>query len=480
METIIQQIVADLSKEILEYLTGGGMRNIGKASKEILKLLTTAVHQILKVAIAEMDQALQNDKAQRKSDGWRIKEKGVSRQYLLSTGILEYERTYFENVNTKERRCLVDYLIGVEESARMSREIEAELINNASDMSYARSSASVCDGILSRQTVRNKILDVSQLAYLPDKKEKTPKELHIFADEDHVHMQSSHKSGNKKHGEIVRLITTSEGLHRVSKGKNELICPIHFEGYKIKPEKQWEYVLAVLTETYNMDEIENIWIHGDGGLWIKTGLSILPKAKPVIDMYHLNKSMKILKSGPGNGAAPSLWWALKHNKRDEFIKFIGKVVDKIPEYYKDERAQAKAHERISKTGSYILNNWSSIQNRLNVVKVGSCTEPLISHVLSERLSRNPMGWSKSGLSKMAMIIVYTKNGCVISVDDVRGGERKVITSIKKYESLINNQLEAMTREVHNWEWLKGESYSLGKTTGTSVLLRSYGRINDVC
>lgn len=448
METIIQQIATELSKEICEYLADGGIRNIGKASEGIMEMLKKSTNQILRAVIKELDQSIINDKLLRKKDGWTIKEKNVNRKYLITTGELSFDRTYFKNSKTKEYICILDYLIGIKESTRMSGEIESELLNNAADMSYAKSSQAVCDGLLSRQTVRNKVLDVTELAHVPKKAQKTPKELHIFADEDHVHMQPEQKNGRKKQGDIVRLITTSEGLNKVCKGKNELVAPLHFEGYKIKPEKQWEYVQAVLTETYDMDTVETVWIHGDGASWIKTGLNVFPNAKPVIDRYHLNKYIKILtSSGPGEGAGPKLWESLRKNNIGDFSIYINQIMDKIPKYYNDRAMQNKKQRRITEAATYIQNNWEGIQNRLNVVEVGSCTEPLISHILSTRLSRNPMGWSKNGLSKMAMIRVYTQNGCQITPDDVRGGKREVITSIKKYEDLRERQLESMRRDV---------------------------------
>lgn len=39
--------------------------------------------------------------------------------------------------------------------------------------------------------------------------------------------------------------------------------------------------------------------------------------------------------------------------------------------------------------------------------MGSSTEGHVSHILSERMSSRPMGWSKVGLSKMADIRVYS-------------------------------------------------------------------------
>ena len=42
--------------------------------------------------------------------------------------------------------------------------------------------------------------------------------------------------------------------------------------------------------------------------------------------------------------------------------------------------------------------------------IGSSTESHVSHVLSERMSSRPMGWSKVGMSKMAELRAYYYNG----------------------------------------------------------------------
>ena len=65
------------------------------------------------------------------------------------------------------------------------------------------------------------------------------------------------------------------------------------------------------------------------------------------------------------------------------------------------------------------NNWDSIVERLNGGHCGSCTEPLISHILSERLSRNPLAWSREGLSKMAMLRIFTENGGRVTAEHIR-------------------------------------------------------------
>lgn len=481
MELIIQQIANNLVKETLSYISKNGIKDIGKCSRDFLPMCENTVNEVLKALISQLDKEVINAKKDRKLDGMTIKDRDVERTILLDTGSITYNRTYYQ-LASGGYIFPVDHMIGVEESSRMSREIEAMLVGNSANMSYGKSSSMVRGGVLSRQTVRNKVLDVAEVVHIPPKSENTPKELHIFADEDHVHMQPERKDGTKKKGDMVHLITASEGVKKVNKGRNELISPIHFEGYKMKPEKQWEYVQAVLTETYEMDKVETVWIHGDGASWIKTGLKTFPNAKPVIDRYHLNKYMMVLTRGPlCYGAGPKLWWAMRKNKINEFSSIINTIIDRIPSYYSDEEEQLAKQKRITGAASYITDNWASIQNRLNEVNVGSCTEPLVSHVLSERLSRNPMGWSKTGLSQMAMIRVYTQNGESISTDNVRSkrDRREVVTSLAKYETLVESQIEAVTTAAKDWDWIHGEPHVYGKTTGTTVLLRSYGRMNDV-
>ena len=139
METIIQQITTKMATKVMEHLSTGGMRDIGQDAKSLSKISNDAVLDMLVAAIELIDNALQNEKNLRKEDGWRIKEKNVKRTLLLPIGTLEYPRTYFENANTGERAYLADEMIGIEKSSRMSRDIEVDLVENSSEMSYEKS-----------------------------------------------------------------------------------------------------------------------------------------------------------------------------------------------------------------------------------------------------------------------------------------------------------------------------------------------------
>lgn len=47
------------------------------------------------------------------------------------------------------------------------------------------------------------------------------------------------------------------------------------------------------------------------------------------------------------------------------------------------------------------------------------TGGLVSHVLSERFSRNPMGWSEEGVGKLSKLRVFCKNGGEIEAEHFR-------------------------------------------------------------
>ena len=69
-------------------------------------------------------------------------------------------------------------------------------------------------------------------------------------------------------------------------------------------------------------------------------------------------------------------------------------------------------KRIADAGEYILSNWTAAKLRLRHqggIK-GSSTEGHVSHVLSSRMSSRPMGWSKTGATKMAKLRAYELNG----------------------------------------------------------------------
>lgn len=473
MESIIHQVMCKMEADILNCIASDGFRNIGQCSKDLLVVCKERINEMLGAVTEAIDQEIHDAKAQRKAQGLVVQERHIPRQVLLHTGILNYRRTYYKD-KAEGYVYPVDHLIGVEGSSRMSREIEAELVETSAHYSFAKASAIVTDGELSRQTVHNKVGDVGEVAYVPEKRKATPKELHIFADEDHVAMQSGKNT-------IVKLVTVSEGLEPICKNRNALRHPVHFEGYQKKPEVLWEYVYATLHDIYELDQVEKIWIHGDGASWIKTASDFFIGAIHVIDPYHLNKYKKKLTAHISGTTSmkytQKIQRALIEDSPECFEEAVGGIYNHLQDIFKGEAN--KKQQNLLKTAQYIRRNWSKIQARYKETTVGSCTEAMVSHVLSERLSRNPMGWSDYGLGKMAMLRVYTQNGQHISPSDVRQdspckgtGAKDVFRKIKTYEALVDKMMQDASTGTKDWDMMNTGHYRSGKKTGTAVLIKS--------
>ena len=92
-----------------------------------------------------------------------------------------------------------------------------------------------------------------------------------------------------------------------------------------------------------------------------------------------------------------------------------------------------------------------------------------------------MGWSERGLEKVAMIRVYTKNGGVIESSDIgkdkvkKGEKRKAMTLSKKYQTLVDTQLNNVIRSSKDFSIFEADTYSTGKIDGTTAALKGLGR-----
>lgn len=95
---------------------------------------------------------------------------------------------------------------------------------------------------------------------------------------------------------------------------------------------------------------------------------------------------------------------IKEGTKEDFRTYT----EKLASYGETEQAR----ERILGSGQYFMNNWTAARIRLmNRKTVKGCSaEGHVSHVLSDRMSSRPMGWSRRGADKMCHLRAYYLNG----------------------------------------------------------------------
>lgn len=457
METRIAQLIGNFTSKIGNVFEKEGILQLEDLESNFKPPTNEFLNDICELYIEMIDEIIISQKQERKEAGITVHKRGVSREILGSFGMIEPKRTYFKHEN--QYSFLADKVVGIEAYDRVSLSVSAELVDNAAYVSYQRSAKVVTGGSISRQTVMKKIRKTKGLELIPGNTKKKVKVLHIVADEDHVAMQS----GKNRQ---VPLVTVHEGIVPVSKGRNKCVNAKHFSDYGKPTKVFWEEICAWLDAEYDFCVIERIYLHGDGAPWIKQGLDSLPDCRFVLDKYHIEKAIKHVASGERSEYYFKLKKALK--------AFDMEAIENISEEMLTTVENNKEAEKIFAFERYIINNWEGIKIRQKEPKCGgSCTEAQVSHVLSARLSRNPVGWGEEGLRDMSKLRVYIVNGGKITPDNfVRKHEKKDFSEMEKRVIEIAKQVFTDMRDYSIFEPLQARN---GKITPINTILRGMNR-----
>ena len=461
MEHIIQQITVELVRKITEKACSGGISDVDALASSVLQDCKQASASIIEVICSEINLRIRKDKSVRKELGLVIKEKERPREILTDLGKLNLPRDYYYDKNQEKYVSLLDHIIGIRNYERIGDSLSARMVRLATDMSYANSAAIATEGAVSRQTVKNHIRKINIPEKQPESIEKkVVKELHIYADEDHVHMQRPNKERGKKN-KIVPLVTVTEGMHMESCGRNRTIGTMHFVDEHFDTKNLWKSVEGYIGRAYDLEKLENIYVHGDGGKWIRNGLDDFPQTIHVMDGYHLGKNIRALsRKFPKKNVSGRIRAALQESDR--------KQIDKILQSLYDASENEQQRKSVSDFGKYVMGNWNEIINRKALKIPGSCTEAQVSHVLFERFSRDPLGWSEEGLGKLTKLRVYKKNGGRISAADFK--DKKKETYSEYADRIID---EAMSGK-NDWSIFDGEPLVFDRASGTQTLLHGIG------
>jgi hypothetical protein len=319
MKTIIQQILSKAAEKYINYFEENGITEISRMAEDFKCISEEMAKELLVAFIDSADEAIREAKAERKADEIKVQEKKVPRTLLTDLGSFTYKRTYY-NLPGGGRKYLLDDILKVDAYERIDTGISAKLVNTAARYSYGRSADIVTGGMISRQSVKNKVMNTGEVLYIPEKADKTPEMLHIFADEDHIHLQNGRNA-------IIPLITVCEGKKNVCKGRNELIEAFHTHGYGMGPGALWEYVYALCSEKYDMSRIKKVYIYGDGAPWILNGLDVFAGAVHILDEFHFKKRLKKLLAGEiCSPYSAVIHAAISNNNKARFSRIVDKVL----------------------------------------------------------------------------------------------------------------------------------------------------------
>lgn len=465
MENIIQQIALELAKNILEKGLSEKIHDIDALSSEVLADCKKAATDVIRVILEHLNEQIRRDKSGRKEAGLTLHKRDVPRSLYTSIGELTWERDYYRHGESGSYRYLLDEAVGVIPYQRVGDTVSADLLNRAAMVSYAKSTDIVTGGKISRQTVRNKLLRVKVPEPEVVTEKKRVKELHVYADEDHAHMQRPHKEKGKR-SQRIPLVTVSEGTRAKSSSRNELIGAVHFVDEGFDASALWKTVEGYIGKAYDIDCLEKIYVHGDGGGWIQHGLEVFTQTEHVMDGYHFFRDLRAIgKLFPKRNVRHAVVYSLEHNDRIRAGYYIQSLL---------ERATKEEKTRVLEFARKLFRFWEQIRRRVTENIPGSCTEGQISHVLSERVSRDPLGWSKEGLGKLSKVRVSVKNGRPVERKDFKRGSKR--EPLADYADRI---IDDLCRGPWDWSVFEREPFMFDGTSGTQILIKGLGQRRNI-
>lgn len=407
--------------------------------------------EIITEVLEDMDEYLKRDSIRKKN--WEIVRSDET-AFLSTFGQIRFKRRYFKSKADGAYKHLVDELVGLKPHSRMSEDVVINILDEATETSYRKAGEEACfNDEVTKQAVMNKVhtIDIKPPG-LKHSEKRNARIVYIEADEDHVAPQDKRKGGVMCI--MPKLVYVHEGIDlEKSSPKRKVLKNVRYFGKVCKAEDLWLEVAQYISDQYYEEKIETIYISGDGASWIRQGLNWIPKSRFVLDNHHLNKYIRTATAHLNDeaiyqGLMDALDWPDK--------KLAYRVFKRILELTDSENKRFS----VIKCKKYIMNNWDgiAIKAEKGYEIVGCSAEGHVSHVLSNRLSSRPKGWSRQGVDQMTQLLVYKKNGgkiydlVMLQKEKERREEhaniqddliRRMRGADRKYENSFNVELPAI-------------------------------------
>jgi hypothetical protein len=408
--------------------------------------------------LSSMDEHIYNS-------SWRdckyIVQRKDKRTLISSLGDVTFDCTYYRGIGDHDGFAhILENLIGLERNEKFTEAAEVAILCEAVKTSYNEATKVLPSRQkITKTTVMNKIHGIAE--EIPDviyEERKSVPYLFIEADEDHVaeqHGRADDKYENKSFQS--KLVYIYEFKQETSvKGRYELVNKYYFGG--LYPGKEgnkalWEKVARFIDTNYDYDSLRKVFISGDGAAWIKSGTSVIDKSVFCADKYHL---MQYINAAAGQMldekevAKENLWHILNSKK--------GQARNRFDEYTKEMLAAAKNPDRVEQLRAYVLGNWSAVRRTLrNKLVMGCSAESHISHVLSDRLSSRPMGWSQTGADRMSKLRCFERNnGRAKILDLVKYSRNQRRLAATGTENMVPHKFSM--KEIMNDHYNQARSY----------------------
>ena len=457
MYSIIQKIYEKNNKILKEgvkkVLNGNDVSSLTGAIKEFTDILGKELFSEIATQIENL--VFEDAKRKNQYEAIRFADKSL----ITKNGKTKFERRYYKDKETGENVCLTDRVLGIEKGERIDKKVKAELIEKAKDQSYSKSGKLVVPEMeISSTTVMRNVRRNEWKMNIEERKEAEKikaKNIFIQVDEDHV------KQRNKKGCTISKIVTIytrkrtltkPDRIDKVKTPRRELVDKFTFSGLYKDTQEMWEDVAYYIECTYKKEEIETIFVMGDGASYIKAGTEWIEKSVFVLDTFHLKKYINHLNYD--EYLKTKLQEAIDQydpisteSIMEEAIRKIEKEIKEDEELGRTTKRLENRLKKIKDTKTYLMNQWKGIEAHETYEEklTGCCQEGQVHHTLSERLSTDAKVWSENGIDEMSQLRAFTQNGGdiyqkIVDISTEEKREKKIEELEKRIRKKANKKL----------------------------------------
>ncbi len=461
MYSIIQKIYEKNNKILKEglknVLNGADVSTLTGAIKDFTDILGKELFSEIVTQIENL--VFDDEKRKNQYESVRYAEKSL----ITKNGKTKFERRYYKDKETGENVCLTDKILGLEKGERIDKKVKAEVIRKANDQSYSKSGKLVVPEMeISSTTVMRNVRKNDWKMNIEERKEEEKikaKNIFIQVDEDHV------KQRNKKGCTISKIITIytrkrtltkPDRIPEVKQVRKELVDKFTFSGLYKDTQEMWEDVAYYIDCTYKKEEIETVFVMGDGASYIKSGTEWIAKSVFVLDTFHLEKYINHLNYDEYlktklQEAIDQFDPISTENIMNEAIKKIEQELEEDKQLSRNTKRLENKLKKIKDTKTYLMNQWEGIEahDKYKDKLTGCCQEGQVHHTLSERLSTDAKVWSENGIDEMSQLRAFTQNGGdiyqkIIDISTREKREKKIQELEKRIRKKANKRLFGTT------------------------------------
>ena len=449
---MIAHLVTGFLENLCSSLTTDTLADFGARMQQIFQASCELLTQIIPSILNKMDDTIAEDP--KRMEDWKIL-RIDERTLVTAFGELRFKRRYYQHRITGETAYLLDKELGLPAHVKVSGDVRHAAVVAAESSSYKKSADIASVTGISKMSVCNYVKDLDNFPKLkPEGEKRSVKLLYVEADEDHVSLQDG-RSVQKK------LVYIHEGVRIVGK-RRELVNPRYLtwplEGTS---EELWIAVSDYIEQQYVAEDIEHIFLSGDGASWIRKGEEWLYPCVPILDSFHSMKALRSLFAENPERISEFLNH-VRADERSHAVALCQKTLKETPERQRKGKLDK---------AKYLLNNWVRIRNQRHPGALGCSAEGHVSHILSARLSSRPHGWSQRNMENMAELRVMKANGQIIDYAQLRRSNltQKGVESSAEVKGLIESKEFRKSLRKTSKTWLKNAQASIpilttGKTS----------------